>query len=94
MTIGADFDSKIYGSLYNAFVQHRYHQDFKAESALLVKYIGRGKNKVLSKAPFQKVSKRFQKFPKVSKKNVVILGKNLWKKPPDSLLDLAPEILP
>ncbi|MEQ8811611.1 MAG: 2'-5' RNA ligase family protein [Imperialibacter sp.] len=62
MTIGADFDSKIYGSLYNAFVQHRYHQDFKAESALLVKYIGRGKNKVLSKAPFQKVSKHHPPF--------------------------------
>ena len=52
ITIGAGFESKSFVSLYNVFANEKYRQAFTADQAMLFKYMGRGQNKLISRAPF------------------------------------------
>lgn len=54
ITIGAGFESKSFVSLYNVFANEKYRQAFTADQAMLFKYMGRGQNKLISRAPFRK----------------------------------------
>lgn len=54
LTIGSGFDNKDFVSLYGVFSNEKYRQEFSADQAVMLKYIGRGQNKVITRTPFSR----------------------------------------
>ncbi len=58
LTIGSGFDNKAFASLYGVFATEKYRQEFSVENAVLLKYVGRGQNKLMTRAAFSKNRKQ------------------------------------
>jgi len=58
LTIGGGFDNKAFASLYGVFATEIYRQEFSVDQAVLLKYMGRGQNKLMTRASFSKSQKQ------------------------------------